>query len=148
MITKNNGLQTKSSFLFSTLLGARLSTISDIEGYKKQNREKFDELISVTDESVKLVSELADKFEQASKLRLTDKYKEYLVLKSQEFRKRSEADKLVAPIVKLFLETKDADGWNKEIDDYNKKSETIMKEAEEIEKKADKIVEDNPTLIK
>lgn len=151
LINQNNELETKSGALSTELLGG-VSKVNDQENYKKVNKSKFDELTGLSEQSVKLLSEAADKFEQASKLKLEDKYKEYLGLKVQEFRKRIEADKLVAPICKLFLEikfdSKGVDVWNKGVDDYNVKTAEFIKEADELSKKADQLAKDNPTVIK
>jgi hypothetical protein len=147
LATKSNELLTKYNALFMELMGDNLTKVKDYDNYKKVNKSKFDEVISLSEEKAKVMSEAADKFEQASKLKVDEKFKEYLGLKAQEFRKRVEADRLVAPICKLFLETKDVGTWNKAIADYNSKGGDIIKEADDISKKAAQIVTDNPTII-
>ena len=148
MIKTSNELETKSSALFSELLGDNLSKVDDLDDYKKVNKAKFDEVSSLTDQKIKATTDAADKFEQASKLKLNEKFKEYLGVKVQEFRKRIEADKLVSPIIKLFVDAKEVDTWNKGIREYNTKTAAIVKEADDLGKKADQIVKDNPTVIK
>ena len=148
LIQQSSELETKSSALFTELLGDNLTKAKDLEAYKKVNKSKFDEVINLTEQNIKLTTEATDKFEQASKLEVDDKFKEYLSVKVQGFRKRIEAEKLVAPICKLFLETKDTDTWNKGIADFNTKNAELIKEAEDLSKKADQISKDNPTIIK
>ncbi len=138
----------KSGKLFNELLGDNLKNVEDIEAHKNEKKAKFDELKSLSDQLGKTGDELSDKFDKASKLKLNDKYKEYLSLKAQEFKKRAESDKLVAPFVKSFLDAKEIDAMDKLIADYNKKSADLVKESDDLSKKADQIVKDNPTIIK
>jgi DNA repair exonuclease SbcCD ATPase subunit len=138
----------KSSKLFNDLYGDSLKNVEDLDDYKTANKAKFEELKTLSEQLDKSGNELSDKFDKASKLKLNDKYKEYLSLKAQEFKKRADADKLVPPFVKSFAEAKDADAVNKLIDDYNKKSADLAKESDDISKKADQIVKDNPSIIK
>lgn len=148
LVQQGNESETKSDKLFTELLGDNLTKTKDVEAYKKVNKSKFDEVISLKEQSIKLKTEAADKFDRASKLQVDDKFKEYLGVKVQEFRKRIEADKLAASICKLFLEAKDLNTWNKGIEDYNTKNAELIKEAEDLSKKADQISKDNPTVFK
>lgn len=148
LVQQGNESETKSDKLFIEVLGDNLTEAKDVEAYKKVNKSKLDEVVSLKEQSIKLRTEAADKFDRASKLQVDDKFKEYLSVKIQEFRKRIEDDKLTAPICKLFLETKDVDSWNKSIEDYNAKDAELVKEAEDLSKKADQIFKDNPTVFK
>lgn len=148
VIKSYNEASIKSGKLFSELLGDNLTKVEDLEVYKTENKAKFDELLSLNGQIEKNGAEAVSKFEEASKLKLDEKFKEYLGMKVQEFKKRAEADKLTAPFVKSFLETKEVDKLDKLIEDYNKKSTAVVKESEELMKKADQIVKDNPNSIK
>lgn len=86
-------------------------------------------------------------FEQASKLNLSEKYKEYLNVKTQELKKRADAHKLDVSFVKEFLQTNDADKFNKPIEDYNKKSTNITEEIDELSEKGRQIIKDNPNIF-
>jgi hypothetical protein len=148
LISKSNELSPKSNKLFTELLGDNLTKVEDLVEYKEENKAKFAELTTLSDQIDKLGSETIEKFEQASKLKLDEKYKDYLIIKIQELRKRSEGDKLTTPFVKTFLDTKEVGKINKQIEDYNKKTSDIGNEADELMKKADQIVKDNPNTIK
>jgi len=148
IITKNNADSIKSSELFNELLGDGISEVSDIEKHKNENKAKFDELIQLNDKIAQNYEEIAGMFEASARLKIGDVYREYLTLKSREFRIRAEAEKIVSPMVRKFLETKTMDDWNKETDKFNEKSSKLIAEADELGKRADKIASDNPTLIK
>lgn len=148
MIMEDNQQTVAANLLFQQLLGASLSTVDNVESYKKANKTKFDDLTVKFSEMEKNEAVIVDKFRQASQLKLNEKYKQYLELKTQEFTKQAEATKLVNPLIKSFLETNDVDKINAQLDDYNAKHETIRKEAEAIQAQADQIAKDNPTLIK
>jgi hypothetical protein len=147
LIKKSNEQIPKANLLFTELLGS-LSSVDNLEEHKKINKAKFDELIGLYDQIEKSSGEVVGKFEAASKLKLDEKYKQYLDAKLLELKKRSEADKMSAPFVKSFLETKDIDKVNKLIEDYNAKTEVNSKEADELMQKADQIAKDNPDKIK
>ena len=98
--------------------------------------------------SEKDLADAGGKFEAASKLDVSAKFKEYLGLKGQEIKKRSEHDKATTAFVKSFQSEKDLEKVNTLMDDYVKKSGDINKEAEDLMKKADQIVKDNPTEFK
>lgn len=148
VIKTYNEATVKSGKLFTELLGDNLTKVEDLEAYKTQNKARFDELLSLNGQIEKSGAEAIEKFEAASKLKVDEKFKEYLTVKVQEFKKRAEADKLTAPFVKSFLEAKDVEKMDKLIGDYNKKSAETVKESEELMKKADQIVKDNPNSIK
>jgi hypothetical protein len=148
IIEKDNELIVESNELFNELMGDNLTMVKDIEAYKNKNKSKFDELISFNERIEKLEVESINKFEQASKLKVSKEFKEYLAIKIQELKKRNDANKLVTPFVKEFLQTKDADKINKQIEDYDKKSADTAGEADELLKKAEQFVKDNPNTIK
>lgn len=148
IITKNNADSIKSTELFNELLGDGISEVSDIEKHKSENKAKFDSLIQFNDKIAERYEEIATMFDASARLKVGDVYREYLTLKSEEFRKRSQAEKLVAPMVRKFLETQTMEEWNKETDKFNEKSTKLIAEADELGKRADKIASDNPTLIK
>lgn len=148
MIMEDNQRTVAANALLQQLLGASLSTVDNVESYKKENKAKFDDLTAKFSEIEKNEATIVDKFRQASQLKLNEKYKQYLELKVQEFSKQTEATKLVNPLIKSFMETSDVDKINAQLDEYNTKYETIRKEAEAIQTQADQIAKDNPTLIK
>ncbi len=144
---KKNELLAKSNELFSELLGDNLTKVEDIKAYKEKNKSKFDEIINLTGQIERLGAESIDKYEQASKLKLPEKYKEYLGIKIQEIKKRTDANKLVVPFIKEFLQTNDVDKINKLIDDFDKQNTDVTKEIDELSEKAEQFVKDNPKVF-
>ncbi len=147
LLKKHSEVAIKSNSLFLELFGEKITKVEDFDAYKEENKAKFDEIIKLNNEADKLGLETINKFDQATKLKLDEKFKSHLVFRVQEFRKRNEADKLVSPLVKYFLDSKDVEKFNTEIGEYNKKSDVLVKEADELSKKAEQVVKDNPTIF-
>lgn len=146
ILEKENDLADKSNQLLDELLGDNLTKAEDIKAYKEKNKSKFDEVIILTGQIEKLKAESMDKYEQILKLKLPEKYKEYLGIKIQEFKKRDDANKLVVPFIKEFLQTNDIDKINKIIEDFNRQTADIAKEANELSEKAGQFAKDNPKV--
>jgi len=144
---KKKELLAKSNELFIELLGDNLTKVEDIKAYKEKNKSKFDELINLTGQIERLGAESTDKYEQASKLKVSEKYKEYLGIKIQEIKKRTDAHKLVVPFIKEFLQTNDVDKINKLIDDFDKQNTDVTKEIDELSEKAEQFAKDNPKVF-
>ena len=129
---------------FNELLGDNLVKADDIEEYKTKNKAKFDELISQCDQLEKSRNEAAGKFDEASKIDVDAKFKEYCALKAQDYRKRAETDKTRGSFIKAFLAEKDVAKINQQTADYNKKSGDMSKEVADLSAKAEQVVKDNP----
>ena len=148
VIKTYNDDSTKSGKLVTELLGENLKKAEDLEEYKKTNKAKFDELVSLSEKLEKSGADATSKFDQASRLDLDAKFKEYLSMKVKEMNKRGEVDKQTTAFVKGFLDAKDFDKVNTLISDYNKKSADTQKEAEDLMNKANQITKDNPSVFK
>ena len=146
ILEKENDLADKSNELLDELLGDNLTKVEDFRAYKEKNKSKFDEVISLTGQIEKLKAESMDKYEQILKLKLPEKYKEYLGIKIQEFKKRDDANKLVVPLIKEFLQTNDIDKINKLIEDFNRQTADIAQEANKLSEKAGQFAKDNPKV--
>jgi len=148
VIEKNNELIEKTDGIFMDLFGDNLTAVKDFKAYKEKNKTKFDEVIKITGQIEKQDAEVTDKFQQASRLKLNEKYKEYLNIKIQEMQKRTDSHKLVVPFVKKFLETNDVDEINVLIENYNNESAAFNKEVDELSDKGTQIEKENPNVIK
>lgn len=144
---KGSTHRTKSSDLFLELMGDNLPKVKDIAAHKKANKSKFDEVISESEQAVSAMTEAANKFEQASKLEVDPKFKEYLGLVVQTTRKQIEAAKLMGATTKSFVEAKDVSTINTIIADHNKKNGELAKEIDDLSARTDQISKDNPTII-
>lgn len=148
LIEKNNVISTRSGAIFDELFGENVTKVTDFKEYQKENKSKFDELIKINEEREKLSADVVAKFEEAAKLKVGDKYKEYLDAKVLELKKRGEVQKLVIPFTKSFLDTTDVDKLSKLIEDFDKKAIDLGNEADELMKKTAQIEMDNPDVIK
>jgi hypothetical protein len=148
ILEKENDLTYKSNELLDELLGDNLTKAEDYKAYKEKNKSKFDELISLSGQIERLAAESMDKYEQVLKLKLPEKYKEYTSIKIQEFKKRADLHKLIAPFIKEFLQTNDIDKINKLIEDFNKQSADMLEEADKLSEKAGQFAKDNPNVFK
>jgi hypothetical protein len=148
ILEKENDLTNKSIELLDELLGDNLTKAEDYKAYKEKNKSKFDELISLSGQIERLAAESMDKYEQVLKLKLPEKYKEYTSIKIQEFKKRADLHKLIAPFIKEFLQTNDIDKINKLIEDFNKQSADMLEEADKLSEKAGQFAKDNPNVFK
>ena len=148
LIDKAKPVSEKADNQIKDLMGSKMTSAEDIDEYKTDNKAKFDEIASLNEQSEKNISEAAGKFEQASKMQLDDKFKEYVGLKGQEFKKRAEIYRATAAFIKAFLAEKDAAKADKLTADYNKKDADLLKEANDLGGKAEKIIKDNPGLFK
>lgn len=147
IITKNNEATAKRSSLVTELLGENMTKAEDLEKYKADNKAKFDELSKTIETTEKGFNDAAAKFEAAAKLKVDDKFKEYLNVTVQEFKKRAEIEKSAGTFVKAFLAEKDTEKVDALVGDYNTKSAAMKKEADDLTAKSDKIMKDNPTVF-
>ena len=148
VIDKAKASDSKINALSKELLGDAWVNADDNGKYMADNKAKFDELVGLDEQNEKAMNEAAGKFDQATKLKVDDKFKEYLGLKSQEFKKLSEKYKAEYSFVKSLAAEKDNDKAGKMAEEYSKKSADIMKEAADITAKVEKIMKDNPTIFK
>lgn len=88
------------------------------------------------------------KFDEASKLKLQDKFKEYLDTKSKEMKKRSDlADALLSP-GQTLVKSDSKEEYEKAVNDASAKLKTIKAEADDLAAKADKITAENKDIFK
>src|ERR1044072_9211663 len=92
--------------------------------------------------------EAGSKFEEASKLDVKDKFKDYLSVKSKEMNKRSELTSALMREPKALIDSKGPDEYKKKVNQVVAKVTTLKKDAEELAGKADKIFEENKDLFK
>lgn len=147
-IDKAKANDAKIGSLSKELLGEAWMNAEDNVKYVADNKAKFDELVGLDEQNEKAMTEAAGKFDQASKLKVDDKFKEYLGVKSQQLKKLGEKYKSEVTFLKALLAEQDSDKAGKLSEDYAKKSAEIMKEIAELTAKADKIMKDNPTVFK
>ncbi|HEU5238129.1 MAG TPA: hypothetical protein VFU37_13415 [Pyrinomonadaceae bacterium] len=92
--------------------------------------------------------EAASKYDEASRLKLSDKFKEYLVLKVKEYNKRAELVQTAKGVPQALIESESRQGWINKANSVNAKVDQLSKEADDMASQADKIQKDNPNIFK
>lgn len=117
----------------------------------QEAEEVLDDSIKQIDEGLAKGESAAEKFDQASKLDLNDKQKEYLSMQSQAVRKRVDAFKEFRKAVVVLRDNKGSLTKQKTRDDYMTALNNFKKlnsQADDLERKADDIARQNPDKIK
>jgi hypothetical protein len=93
--------------------------------------------------------QVVNKFEGASKLNINDKFKEYIVLKVEAFKKLADskdvAKELALAPLDPSLTTKDA--LYAKVKEVDARLNAVTKEMQEVNDRANKIQQDNPDII-
>ena len=111
-------------------------------------RTLANEAIREYDQAISKAKEAAGKFDEASKLQINDKYKDYLTLKAKEYNKRSELIETLKAIPQALIDSQNRQAFISRANEATQKAERISKEADDLEAQADKVEKDNPTIIK
>ena len=92
--------------------------------------------------------EAAAKYEEASRLKLNDKFKEYLALKVKEYNKRAELVHTAKGVPQALIDSESRQGWVEKANSVSAKVTQLSKEADDLGAQADKIQKDNPDIFK
>jgi hypothetical protein len=92
--------------------------------------------------------EAAGKFDEASKLKISDKFKEYLSVKVKEFNKRAELVDALKGAPQALIDSENRANFIIHANEANQKAERLAKEADDLEAQADKLQKDNADSIK
>jgi len=114
----------------------------------KSARDFGKELMPLYDSMSENFKKASDKFDEASKVKIQEKHKEYLETKAKEMKLRSEYALELKKIPQALI---DSDGEKAFRDASGKIAENVnkmTKEAKELSDKADKIQKDNPDVMK
>jgi len=117
--------------------------ISEIE----EARTLAKEAIAAYDKAEDKCKEAAKKYEEASKLRINNKFKEYLTLKVKEYNKRAEVVETAKGTPQALIDSEDQESFTKRAEANNEKVDALGKEAEALASQADKLEKDNPKIF-
>ncbi len=123
---------------------AAIENDSDLEEVRDYGRD----LIKIYSSMEENFKKAGDKFDEASKFKVADQFREYLQTKAQEMKKRSEYSAELKKIPNALIESKSKGKYTDAVAELVPKIQKMTKEAQELGDKADKLVKDNPTLIK
>jgi hypothetical protein len=93
-------------------------------------------------------TDAGSKFLEASKLKLQDKFKEYLDAKGNEMKKRGEMAAALIGEPQALIDSSNPDDFKAKATEAIKKVQSLKKEADDLEAKADKIYKENESMFK
>ena len=113
-------------------------------------RKPAQELSDIIDQGAAKYRDAAKKFDEASKLKIDDKFKEYLSLKSQALNKHAEHIETLKGIPQAVMDTsvKDKTALSARFTGVKDKYDKLGKEMSDLEAKAEKIREENKDKFK
>jgi len=106
------------------------------------------EAIKAYDQAGEKAKAAAGKFEEASNLKISDKFKEYLTLKVKEFNKRSELIEAAKGIPQALIDSQSRSAFVSSANAATEKGNRLNKEASDLSDQADKLQKDNPDIFK
>jgi hypothetical protein len=121
--------------------------ISDASSLAKA-RALAKEAITAYNQGEDKLKEAVGKFEEASKLKISDKYKEYLALRIKEKNKRVELVEALKDIPQALIDSDSRSTFTSRANAATQKAEGLMKEANDLEAQAEKLEKDNPDSFK
>jgi methyl-accepting chemotaxis protein len=135
---------TKYTALFSQ------ANLADFPDNRDQLKKDAQEVSDVLDKSTAGFREAASKFEEASKLKVSDKFKEYLSVKAQAYRKHADKNEAAKESLKAVSDesVKDSNDLAQRINESGERVTKLLKEAKDLEEKGDKIQQENKDKFK
>lgn len=106
------------------------------------------EAIAAYDKAKEKCKEASKKYEEASKLKVKDKFKEYLSLKTKEFDKRAELVETAKGTPQALIDSESRSSFISMANANNERVDRLSKEAEDLAAQADKLQKDNPDIFK
>ena len=111
-------------------------------------RSTAKEAIAAYEKAEAKCKQAAAKYDEASRLKLNDKFKEYLTLKVKEYNKRAELVQTAKGVPQALIDSESRQGWITKANSINEKVDQLGKEADDIGAQAEKIQKDNPDIFK
>src|SRR5260221_10393281 len=106
------------------------------------------EAIASYDKAEEKCKEAAKKYDEASKLKISEKFKEYLELKAKEYNKRAELVETSKGTPQALLDSENRSRFITRAQANNEKVAQLAKAAEDLAAQATKIEKDNPNMFK
>ena len=136
--------ETRNTNLFS----ANIQTAQQLQLYKSNKISEAKSIVGDYEKVSEMLKDVAKQYDQISRMNVSEKYKDYAKLKSDEFAKRSEAIGIRKGNAQAFLEIDDPRTMTAKFDENNSKSDRLFKDAEDMGTKAKKMEEDNKDLFR
>lgn len=140
-------LMVKTDQRSQQLFGAKINTVAELNAYKDKMKGEAKEIADDYEKVSTMLKDVSKKFDDASRMNVSDKYKEYAKLKSDEFVKRAEGINIHKGNAQAFVEISEPKQMFAKFDENNKKSADLMKEADAMGEKAKKMEEENKDIF-
>jgi hypothetical protein len=106
------------------------------------------EAIAAYDKAEDKCKEAAKKYDEASKMKISDKFKEYLGIKVKEYNKRAELVEASKGTPQALIDSESRSSFITRAQANNEKVAALAKEADDLAGQAKKIEADNPNMFK
>jgi hypothetical protein len=106
------------------------------------------EAIAAYDKAKEQCKEASKKYEEASKLKVKEKFKEYLTLKMKEWDKRAEVVETAKGTPQALIDSQSRESFISMANANNERVDRLNKEADDLAEQADKLQKDNPDIFK
>lgn len=120
----------------------------DAKDFKAKNEAKAKEVIANYDKCGEMYKAAAKDYEDAGKLKVNDKLKEYVALKGKQLAKTGEYVAALKGGIQAFLNAEDDAAFTKLIGEAKTKGETLEKEVDALNAQVKKFEDDNKDLFK
>jgi hypothetical protein len=111
-------------------------------------RVRAAEAIAAYDKAAEKCKAAASKYDEASRLQISDKFKQYLMLKAKEYNKRAEMVEAAKGTPQALIESTNRSSFVIRANSNNAKVDQLYKDAEDIGAQAEKLQKDNPNIFK
>jgi hypothetical protein len=122
------------------MLKTKISEIAEARTLAKES-------IAAYDKAEDKCKEAAKKYDEASKLRINDKFKEYLTLKVKEYNKRAEVAETAKGTPQALIDSENQKSFVARANANNEKVDALGKEAEDLASQSVKLEKDNPKIF-
>jgi hypothetical protein len=111
-------------------------------------RTVANDCIAILNKAKDKYTDAASKLEEADKMSINEKLKEYLDLKAQEMKKRSEAMETAIREPQALIDSNSVSEYTFKVKSITDSFKNLRQEADDLAKKADKLQEENKDVIK
>jgi len=106
------------------------------------------EAIAAYDKAAEKCKEAAQKYDEASRLKINEKFKDYLILKVKEYNKRGEMVDTAKGTPQALIESTNKSSFVIRANSNNAKVDQLRKGADDLGAQGDKLQKDNPDIFK
>lgn len=141
-------LMVKTDARNKALFGADIQTNSQLQSYQEKMGSEAKEIISDYEKVAEALKDISKKYDDVSRMNVSEKYKEYTKIKSEEFALRSDAVATAKGNAQAFADIDDPKTMLAKFKENNEKSAKLFKDADELGAKAKKIEDENKDIFK